>query len=679
MFRVRTLVAGLLPAAVSLLVLSLAIADTPWQRQAPTKRTRRAVPVEVAGNVGHSVARIWNDALLDAIRRDRPKPPVHARNLFHLSVAMWDAWAAYDPLAIGYLTTEKLSSANTEAARREAISYAALRLLQYRFPGGGIDPTDGEPCQPGAAASQAAFLVTMIGLGYDPGITTTVGDSPAAVGNRIAEAVIAHGQHDGALEGFDLCYPDDSGYFSINPTLVFALPGTRVFDPNRWQPLAFDFLVLQNGIIIGTAVQSFVGVAWADTESFNIPPVPPGGIPDPTDCTTGIGAVSPIFDPGCPPQLGGVGDQEVKDSIVELIRYSSWTDPRDGAEIDLSPGVRGNNPLGSDAGTGHPVNPYTCEPYATNIVNRGDWTRVAAEFWADGPDSETPPGHWNTLAHYVTDHPDLGEKRLGGSGPLLDDLEWDVKLYLALNGAVHDAAIAAWGTKQYYDSSRPITLLRHMGALGQSTDPGLMSYHPDGLPLEPGLIEIITDETSSPGGRHEHLAESCAPGGTCESNVGQIAIFAWRGEPEDPDHEIGGAGWIRAIDWLPYQASNFVTPPFPGYTSGHSTFSRAAAVVLAEFTGSEFFPGGLGSFVAEGGAYLEFEAGPTQTTALEWATYADAADEAGLSPETRRYPSVVRRLPGTDPGSRYRQRRLDPGPGVLQPGDPRAARPRPVR
>ena len=52
---------------------------------------------------GRSVARVWDEALLDAIRRDVPAPTVHARNLFHTSAAMWDAWAAYDPDADGLL------------------------------------------------------------------------------------------------------------------------------------------------------------------------------------------------------------------------------------------------------------------------------------------------------------------------------------------------------------------------------------------------------------------------------------------------------------------------------------------------------------------------------------------------------------------------------------------------
>ncbi len=609
----------------------------------------------------HSVARIWNETLLDAIRIDRPKPPTHARNLFHMSAAMWDAWATYDTDAIGYITTEKHTAADVLAAREEAISHAAFTLLMHRFPGGGFD-TDGQPCQPGAEISQENFTATMQSLGFDPFNLSTVGDSPAALGNRIGQAVVDYGLTDGAYEGPFLCYPDDSGYFPVNPECVFALPGAtqppfEVQDPNHWQQLAFDHLVLQNGIVIGTALQEFVGVAWGDTQSFAIPPVPPGDAPTPVDCTTAFGSVSPIFDPGCAPQLGGVGDAEVKASIVELILISSQVDPSDGVLKDLSPSAYGNNTLGADDGAGRPVNPFTCEPYAENIVKRGDWGRVIAEFWADGPDSETPPGHWNTLANYVTDHPDLGPKRFAGEGPVLDDLEWDVKLYFMLNGAETDSAIAAWGTKHFYDSSRPITLIRHMGGLGQSSDPGGLSYHPDGLPLVPDLIEVITEETIAPGGKHEHLAAHCNTGpnqgltceveadcpddgpfdGQCISSVGEIAIRSWLGEPENPETEIGGTGWIRAIQWITYQASNFITPPFPGYSSGHSTFSRSGAEVLAAFTGSEYFPGGLGTFTANANDFLDFENGPSETVELQWATYADAADEAGLS---RRYGGI---------------------------------------
>jgi hypothetical protein len=109
-----------------------------------------------------------------------------------------------------------------------------------------------------------------------------------------------------------------------------------------------------------------------------------------------------------------------------------------------------------------------------------------------------------------------------------------------------------------------------------------------------------------------------------------VAVRSWRGEPGDRKTELGGVAWIRAADWIPYQRRTFVTPAFPGYISGHSTFSRAAAVVLATLTGSDFFPGGSGSYRAEPG-YLFFEQGPSAPVALAFATYFDAADQAGQS------------------------------------------------
>ena len=74
-----------------------------------------------------------------------------------------------------------------------------------------------------------------------------------------------------------------------------------------------------------------------------------------------------------------------------------------------------------------------------------------------------------------------------------------------------------------------------------------------------------------------------------------------------------------------------MTPPFAGYVSGHSTYSRAAAVVLTSFTGSEYFPGGLGEFFAPQNQFLVFEDGPSVDVTLQWAKYYDAADECSLS------------------------------------------------
>jgi len=66
------------------------------------------------------------------------------------------------------------------------------------------------------------------------------------------------------------------------------------------------------------------------------------------------------------------------------------------------------------------------------------------------------------IANSVADNTNFA-KRIGGTGPVVDDLEWDVKVYFALNAAVHEAACAAWSLKRYYDGGRPIEYIRYMG------------------------------------------------------------------------------------------------------------------------------------------------------------------------------------------------------------------------
>ncbi len=396
----------------------------------------------------------------------------------------------------------------------------------------------------------------------------------------------------------------DTTYRPVNQPLVVADPGARMVDPNRWQPLALAQNVAQNGLPIPGNVQRFVGPQWGHVAAFALP-ASAEGLP---------------VDPGPPPRLGDdpASAEAFEQAAVDVLRDSSYLDPGDGVTMDIGPGSFGDNPLGTNDGDGRDVNPSTGDPYAPNVVLRGDFARALAEFWADGPESETPPGHWNTLANDVSDSRDL-ELRIGGEGAEVDRLEWDVKLYFALNGAVHDAAVAAWGTKGYYDSARPISMIRYMGGNGQSSDPAGPAYHPDGLPLVDGLIEVVTADSSAPGQRHEHLAD----------HVGEVAVKAWQGNPEDPSH-ASGVAWIRAVDWVPYQRATFVTPAFAGYVSGHSTFSRAAAEVMAAFTGDPYFPGGIAQWTVATGD-LVTEAGPTRDVVLQSATYFDAADQAGIS------------------------------------------------
>src|SRR5437867_11786984 len=164
--RVRTGVAALVGAVVG---IGAVLAGTrPWERGP-------ACP-PIADHSSWSVARRWDEALLDAIRRSLPNPPVHARNLFHVSVAMWDAWASYDATASGYIFKEKVRAADVPAARSETISYAAYRVLSARF----INAV-------GAEKSLAEFSDLMDALCLPISTTGTDGDSPAAVGNRIAK------------------------------------------------------------------------------------------------------------------------------------------------------------------------------------------------------------------------------------------------------------------------------------------------------------------------------------------------------------------------------------------------------------------------------------------------------------------------------------------------------------
>ena len=100
---------------------------------------------------------------------------------------------------------------------------------------------------------------------------------------------------------------------------------------------------------------------------------------------------------------------------------------------------------------------------------------------------------------------------------------------------------------------------------------------------------------------------------------------------QDPATDVAGCGWILAEDWWPYQRPTFVTPNFAGYVSGHSTYSRAAAEFLTAFTGSPYFPGGLGEYVAPAGEFLVFEDGPSVDVRLQWVSYRDASDQCSLS------------------------------------------------
>jgi hypothetical protein len=188
-----------------------------------------------------------------------------------------------------------------------------------------------------------------------------------------------------------------------------------------------------------------------------------------------------------------------------------------------------------------------------------DRQKMIAEYWADGPASETPPGHWNLLAQVVA-------RRDGHS------LHEDVRLFFLLNNALLDASVAVWECKRFYDYVRPITAIRFLFA-----------------------------------GRR---------------------VEAWGGP-------FQGRQTIDGKDWLPYQRGTFLTPPFPEYVSGHSTFSAAAAEILKRFTGSDDFLYGV--TLTPGSSRIEPGLTPRHPIVLFWPTFSAAADEAGVS---RRYGGI---------------------------------------
>lgn len=75
--------------------------------------------------------------------------------------------------------------------------------------------------------------------------------------------------------------------------------------------------------------------------------------------------------------------------------------------------------------------------------------KVMAEYWADGPKSELPPGHWTIFTAYIAERDEL-------------DVANTIKLFYAVTNAVFDASIAVWEAKRYYDYCRPITAIRHL-------------------------------------------------------------------------------------------------------------------------------------------------------------------------------------------------------------------------
>ena len=584
-------------------------------------------------NAQHSIAREWNEQLLEAIRKDFARPTVHARNLFHSSVLMYDAWAIFNNTAqpvflgttFGDYYTEYAPIAiptNKNEASKEIMSYAVFRLLTHRFAN-----------SPNAMETLDSLETFFASLGYDKNNTSLnySDGSYAALGNYMASKMIGFGFQDGANE--ENAYENEF-YEPVNSPLALELyENNDAIDPNRWQPLAFDVFIDQSGNPFPLNTPEFLSPEWGEVTPFALQ-------------SADLEILNNDFDsfvynnPGAPDYIQESNENGIEDPykwhFSLVISWSAQLDPSDNEIINISPNTIGNVAMsdfpstfeeyknfynfenGGDIGVGHQKNPITDEAYEDNFVKRADYARVLAEFWADGPDSETPPGHWFTILNYVSDHP-LSKKTFGNSSRELQALEWDVKSYLTLSGAMHDVAINIWGVKGYYDYIRPVSAIRYMASKGQSSDMTLPNYDPHGLPLIEDLIAVISEGDALAGSNNQHL--------------GKIKVKSWKGPDfiNDPEMDIAGVDWILGTRWWPYQRPSFVTPPFAGYLSGHSAFSRAASEVLTLITNDAFFPGGIGVFDVAQNDFLVFEQGPTESFSLQWATYRDASDQTSLS------------------------------------------------
>ena len=577
-----------------------------------------------------SIAREWNEQVLHAIRNDYARPTIHARNLFHTSIAIYDIWAVFNNKASTFLLGKTVGNyrcnfdgfyigQSIDEDRKTAMSYAVYRIMLHRFSN-----------SPGIEEIYLSINNLMDELGYDKNMQSVDyhNGNAAALGNYMANQIIAFSMQDGSNEQNDYA---NLFYEPLNENLNTDFGGNpNLTEPNHWQALTIEEFIDQSGNYFPGGAPEFLSPEWGKVTPFSIKEEDLT-IYNSTDYNFWV-----YHDPGSPSfiQEGDGINDPYKWGFALVSIWGSHLDPNDDVMIDVSPSSIGNISNfpetfdeykdfynledGGDPSFGWDVNPSTGLPYEEQLVPRGDYTRVLAEFWADGPDSETPPGHWFTILNYVSDHPNL-IKKFKGEGEVLEDLEWDVKSYFILSGAMHDSAIAAWGIKGYYDYIRPMSSIRYMSDKGQSSDTTFSNYHPHGIPLVPGYIEIIEEGDPLEG---EYL-----------ENIGKIKLFTWRGHDFiiNADYDIAGVGWILAENWFPYQRPSFITPPFAGYVSGHSTFSRAAAEVLTLLTNDEYFPGGMGTFNVYKNDFLKFEVGPSIDFQLQWATYRDASDQTSLS------------------------------------------------
>ena len=329
-----------------------------------------------------SVLNLWTATLLRALEIATGKkelgmgPPMVARALAIVYTSAFQAWGTYDATARPAAPGGHPKQPFDAAAAQVAVSYAVYRAAEALFPD---------------AVVLGVLNDQMTNLALDITDTTTLGNSPAAVGNQAAAAVAAHRLHDGAnqtgLEPFSppapppparpQPYTDTTGYTPVNASVFVGAPTRRyhVADVSRWQPLAYvDPATAQ------TVTPGFIAPHWSQVRPFAL-------------------SHGAQFRPSAPAE---VWTQQFMDQALYVIDVQK------------------------------------------NLTTE---QKVIAEYWADGPKSWLPPGHWCEIGMQV-------------SSQRCHDLATDAKMFFALANAILDASIATWEAKTYYDYCRPVTAIR---------------------------------------------------------------------------------------------------------------------------------------------------------------------------------------------------------------------------
>jgi hypothetical protein len=507
---------------------------------------------------GDDAVVLWDDQLLDVIRAypAATGPTITARAMGVLHTATYDAWAAYDPTAKVTRPDGPMqqTSGNTLPNKSEAISYAAYRVLNDLFPPSRF------PCIPvGCPTDGTATYLTpdylLRSLNYNPANTTpalptdTVA-TPDKVGNLAAQAVLDYRR--GKLPRDTSApnpYGDGSNQRGDDPdgtTVPAPVPYSDTTVPhyqsvNTWKSLTPN----QDPLLDGKWHWQPLCVLTADgVDADGAAKVPPVRDPSADECADGTSTTPSHYalQKALTPQWGNVTPfSDLNPTVYKAMVFGP--------------------PRNSD-GT------YSTKDITTALAdtsNLSDASKAKAEYWADGPRSEFPPGHMGVFAQFIC-------RKFG------NNLDSDAKLFFMLGNAMMDASIASWWQKYKYDFVRPVTAIR----------------------------EYYKNQN----------------------------INSWLGPGKNPS--TGNFGTVLGQDWMPYQALTVVTPPFPEYVSGHSTFSAAGATLLALANGSDTFGGSI--TIGRGSSKIEpHQNVPAADVPLSWPTFTDASNEAGMS---RRYGGI---------------------------------------